>query len=349
MSSSTLQIVIDGKWLSLEARYGDVSMSKCWPGGSDQLTWSLDTPLLGRGNQEVTAYFGPVPVWAGSLIEPDSSQPQITAIGAWHEAANSSGRGYAALGSSGAATNIPNVAIDQAISRGLRWTRPNSIRSTAISIDISSGPVNLADMLDSWGEDNGQRWGVDPRRQVYAKADDTAPSYQTLPLREGLGFALDNYASTLVGRYISSSTHAPATLIYPPSSTADPPYGHAEELVDLTGKGEISSTTATNILKSLITLGRAVPQWTAELQFAYGEILNMGGVPVALETVDAGKMLRVQSNFDLAQRMHGQLYIDVPIGQTTLAGGLLTVRPLGFVGRTTLEDALMAAANKRRA
>jgi hypothetical protein len=170
-----------------------------------------------------------------------------------------------------------------------------------------------------------------------------------MPLHDGLGFALDNYASTLIARYVSSTTHTYATITYPPTSTPDPPYGHVEELVDLTFRGEMSSSSVTNILTGMMKLGRAVPQWTAELQFAYGDLLSMGNVPVALETVEPDRLLRVNSNYDLAQRLHGQLYVDVPIGRLTLSAGLLTVQPLGFVGRTTLEDALMAAAHKKMA
>ena len=338
-----LEIVVDGHWQSLDTLPGDIQMDTIWPGGSDQLTWTPGIQPARRltGGMDVRAIYGGVCVWAGTLSEPDASQEELSATGAFRDAA-----GFVALDGSGNATATPDTAIDQAIARGLNWTRPASIKSTPMTaIDISQGPVGLAEMLDTYTTTNGLRWGVDPLRQVYSQTDDTLPTWQTLPLTGGLGYALDDYASTLIGRYLdaSDSTYKTATIT---DSNAEALHGHVEDVVDLTTLGPISSTAATNRLTSLLALGRATPAWTAPIELSYGEILTMGGTPVDLETVHAGPMLRVQSGYELAQRLNGAMYLDVPIGRTSLSGGTLTIQPAQLaVG--TLADAITAALSKK--
>lgn len=329
MVSTALQIQVAGQWLSTETLYGDVEMSTIWPGGSDQLSWTPGalSAYRYRGGEDVRAYLGPVCVWCGSLLEPDPSQEQLTATGAFREAA-----GFAAL-DSGVATDIPDDAIDRAIGAGLRWTRPASIKSTSIKIDISQGPVFLDTLLDTWAANNVSRWGVDTQRNVYGKTDDNFPTYSTSSLNGGLGYALDGYASTLIGRFFSTDTSDYDTVTVT-DAQAEADHGHVEQVVDLTPRGPLSVSTATDLLQSLLDLGAAVPRWTSGMEFAYGEILTPGGTPVALETVAAGHVLRVHGGFDLAQRLNGQMYLDVPIGRTNLSDGTLKVDPAQLAVRT---------------
>lgn len=334
-----LQVTVAGRWIALECLYGDVEVSTVWPGGSDELSWALGTPPAHRftGGEPVVAWYGPVPVWAGSLLEPDPSQDRTVAQGAWREADSPP-----ALDGSGNATTVPNTAVDQAISRGLNWTRPTSISGTAVDLDVSQGPVTVGALLDSWSEQSGQRWGVNARREIVTKADDTTPTYQTLPLVGGLGYTRDTYASTLVGRYQTSGGYATATRT---DSVAEAAHGHVEAIVDLTPRGVLTATKANNILDNLLALGRAVPAWTTGIELTYGEILTDTGVPVALETVAAGTVLRIPGGFELAQRLNGQMFLDVPIGRTALAGGVLTIQPAQLATRS-LTDLLTAALTR---
>lgn len=336
-----LDIVVGGRWLAMECLYGDVEISTVWPGGSEELSWSMGTPPAHRfaGGETVAAYYGGAALWAGALLEPDPSQDRTVAAGAYRE-----GEGFAAIDNTGAATTVLDTAIDQAISRGLRWTRPTSIRNTSFAIDVSQGPVTVSAELDMLNDVNGQRWGVDPFRQVYVASDPTVPAYQTLPLPNGAGFALDHYASTLIGRYLDSGTSTYKTVTVT-DSTAAAQHQTVEQIVDLTGRGAISSTQATNHLTSLQTLAKAIPTWTAPMEFSYGELLNNGGTPVALEVVQAGQLLRVHGGWDLAQRLNGQMFLDVLIGRTQLNDGVIQVQPLQMAART-LTDVLQAALSK---
>jgi hypothetical protein len=340
---TSLTIWVDGRLLALDALYGDVQHSTVWPGGSDQLSWTLGTQPARRfrGGKRVDAYYGPIPVFSGSLQEPDASQDQMTALGAWRE-----GQNYPALTSGGAASTIPDQAIDQATSRGLQWSKPNSISSSSVAIDVSQGPAKLGALLDTYCDNQGLRWGLTPQREIYAKADDTTPTYQTLPLDRGLGYALDNYASTLYGRYFDSTTSTYQTTPPATDATAEGNHGHVEDTVDLTSRGPITAAKATSILNNLLLLGRAVPQWTTGITLSYGEIFDANGSPVALELVAAGLLLRIPGGLDMAMRLNGAMYLDVPIGRTSLASGVLTIQPADVVVGN-LHDALTAALMKK--
>lgn len=323
-----LEVMVGGRWLALDVLYGDVEMSTCCPGGSDQLSWTSTAPSRPyRGGEDVRAYFGSHCVWAGSLLEPDPSQDQLTATGAFRE-----GAGFAAM-AAGIATAIPDTAIDRAIGAGLRWTRPSSISSSAAKVDITQGPIFLDALLDTFANDSGMRWGVNALREVFVRADNTSPSYQTLPLEGGPGYALDGYASTLIGRYLDSatSTYKTATVT---DATAEANHGHVEQLINLTTRGAITTAQATSQLNGLLTLGAAVPSWISSEEFSYGEILTMGGTAVALETVAAGALLRVHGGASLPQRLNGQLYVDLPIGTTTVSEGTLKIGPAQLAIRT---------------
>lgn len=325
-----LEVRVDGKWLSMEDAYGDVTMSTVWPGGSDEATWTPTAPSRRfAGGEDVRFYYGGVAVWAGHLNEPDPSQDQLTATGAFRE-----GEVFAALNSLGAAATTPDTAIDQAIIRGLDWTRPVSIQSSGTAIDVTQGPVSVSTLLDFMASAQTSRWGVDPLRQVYKVDDPTTPSFQTLPIAGGLGYALDNYASTLIGRYLDSvsSTYKTETVT---DTTAETLHGHVERIIDLTTRGPRTASQANGILVNMLAKDYITPAWTKAIEVSYGELLNMGGVPVALETVAAGEMLRVNGGFEIVQR--GLMYVDFVIGRTQLSDGTLTISPLQFASRTLLD------------
>jgi hypothetical protein len=336
-----LQIRVGGRWLSVEALYGDVTMSTVWPGGSDELTWSMGSRPLRkfRGRELVQAYHGPVCVWCGVLNEPDPSQDQQAARGLWRR-----GDDFYALDGSGNATTTPDTAVDQAITRGLEWTRPASISSSAVDYDITQGPVSLSTLLDAWAIANGQRWWVTPAGELLGVADDTAPTWQTFPLDTGLGYALDHYASTLVGRYQTSTGYATSIRT---NTAAETDHGHQEQDVDLTPRGVLTATKANTVLDNLLALGAAVPAYTTGIDAAYGEVLTRGGTPVAPELVYSGPLVRVHGGVDLAQRKNSALYLDVQVGRTQLADGVLTISPMQLTGDTLL-DQLTAAVTRRK-
>lgn len=316
-------------------------MSTVWPGGSDELTWVMGSRPLRRfsGGELVQGYLGPVCVWSGTLNEPDPSQDQQAAQGLWRQ-----GDAFDALDSGGNATTVPDTAIDQAISRGLLWARPFTIASTTVDVDVTQGPVSVSALLDEWSKGNNKRWWVTPSGNVIGVADSAAPLWQTFPLDSSLGYDLASYASTLVGRLKTSGGYATEIRT---DTVAEAAHGHKEQIVDLTPRGVITAGQADIVLDNLLAFGAAVPAYTKTLQVAYGEILNRGGAPAALENVYAGPYVRVMGGVDLAQRRNSAMYLDVQIGRTQLSEGTLTISPMQLTG-DTLADQLAEAVNKRR-
>lgn len=338
---TTLEVRIGGRVLSMEGLYGDVEMATVWPGGSDTLTWTAGTRNRRRfpGGQLAQAFLGPYCVWSGIHNEPDPAQEQQAARGLWRQ-----GDDFEALDGSGNATKVPDTAIDQAITRGLLWTRPASISSSAVDVDTTQGPVSVSAVLDAWAEGNGKRWWVTPDQRVLGVTDSSTPSWITFPLDSSLGYDLGNYASTLLGRYQTSTGYATATRT---DSVAEAIHGHKEQLVDLTPRGVLTSTKANTILDSLLSYGAAVPAFTSTIETAYGEILDRSGAPVAPETVYAGPYLRIYGATDLAQRRNSAMYLDAQIGRTQVSGGVLTISPMQLTG-DTLVDQLAEALNRKR-
>jgi hypothetical protein len=208
----------------------------------------------------------------------------------------------------------------------------------------SQGPVSLSTLLDAWAIANGQRWWVTPAGELLGVADDTAPTWQTFPLDTGLGYALDHYASTLVGRYQTSTGYATSIRT---NTAAETDHGHQEQDVDLTPRGVLTATKANTVLDNLLALGAAVPAYTTGIDAAYGEVLTRGGTPVAPELVYSGPLVRVHGGVDLAQRKNSALYLDVQVGRTQLADGVLTISPMQLTGDTLL-DQLTAAVTRRK-
>jgi hypothetical protein len=131
-----------------------------------------------------------------------------------------------------------------------------------------------------------------------------------------------------------TSTYKTETVTDP---VAEGLHGDVERIIDLTPRGSRTAAQANSILSSMLAKDRAIPQWTRTIDVAYGELLNMGGAAVALETVAAGSMLRVNGGFELPQRLNGLMYVDFVIGRTRLADGTLTITPLQFASRTLLD------------
>lgn len=322
--AKNIGVTVGGRWVALDAFYGDVELST-GVNGPDQLTWTpggVPTRRYTGGSLVVGhAPDSPVSVFAGTLTEPDPSQDQMTADGAWK-----AGGDWLALDGSGNATKIPDTAIDRAIGDGLAWIRPASISSSAVDIDTTQGPVTLGALLDAWATAAGKQWVVNARREILAVTPPTTPTWQTFPLDGGLGYDRTNYASTLVGLWFDGTTYQ-KTIVTDPVALAN--HGPKEVPVSLIERGTLTSLKATTILTNLLALGMATPAWTQGIALSYGELLTMGGVAAALESVSAGgaPLLRVHGGFELAQRLNGRMYLDVPIGRTSLSGGPLTMQP----------------------
>jgi hypothetical protein len=338
-SPTRAQVVIDGRWLTGVCPWGDLAWSHVWPGGSGNASWTatrIPANLTRRG-ATVELMFGMETIWSGVLSQPDPSGESMNAVGLWTVGVN-----WTALDGSGDTSVIPDEAIDAAIDLGMPWKRRDSISTDPVDIDTSQGPVTIGALLDAYADTATQRWGVTPDGYVVSTGEPTSPAYHVLPLESGLT-PTDDFASALVGRYYNGSTYE--TVIV----TGSQSNGYQEAIVDLTPRGTLTLTKATNLLTSLLNKGRGKPTFATPIACGYGDILSNGQVPVGLERPVAGDLVRVHGLIDDTHANGGRMYLDVLIGQTDVADDTLTLTPMGKPARTLVDLLALAAQSKKGA
>lgn len=330
-----VDLVIDGQRVPMLCNVGGPKWSHVWPGGSANASWeATDMPqALTRRGLLVELMFGGECIWSGPQTDAGN------AVGLW-----TVGVDYAALDGSGDATTVPDTAVDQAIERGLPWLRRDSISTDPVDLDVSQGPATIGALLDAYADAETKRWGVDPNGYVYAVADPTDPSAVILPLDQPLAPGGEDFATALIGRYYNGTDYVTTSPVTDATSVLL--NGYHEATVDLTGRGTLTGTKATNLLKALLALGKSQPSWASSVTLGYDDILSPGGVPVALESVRAGQVVRVLGFTADAQVLGGSTYVDVLIGQSDMDDGGLVLTPFGAPARSLVD---MLAQIKRPA
>lgn len=337
-------VQVNGTWLATVGAVGELKWSTIADGGPEQVSWRMplpDTfthPSL-RTGKLVKVMFGSAPLWQGILNEPDNSEDgwQFTAIGLADEAT-----GYLCLDAGGNTTSTPDVAIDQAIARGLPWTRPASLSATPFALSDATDNLNyLSDLLDAWATSQGKRWEVDATGAVTAAVDPTTPTWYMTPGSARIGLADDDYASNLYGRYkTAAASYATVTV----ADSAAAAKRRREYPVDLTSLGVVSSGTATNVLNGMLANGKARYAWTDAATPSRLQLTTPGGQPACLALVKAGDMVRVHGVIN----EQGTLapYFDFIIGRTEYEDGAdtITLAPTELAPRA-LGDVLALAVS----
>lgn len=335
----SLEIRVGGVFLSTISGWGELTYATTADGGCKDASWRMDlpptytNPVLTRG-QIVEIKNGPWNAWTGFLTEPDMDDDwTFNALGL-----SKLGKDYLCFGSGGATTSIPNTAIDQAISRGLPWTRPNSISATAFTTGDSTAAINyIGDMLDAWAPANGKRWGVNANREVYAVSDPGTPTYFATPGSGRFGLADDDYASDLYIRYVTSGGGYATTSVA--DTVARAQFLRREYPVDATQSGLLTVGQAQAIGNGLLAKGKARLGYTNGGEFTKYELTTPGGQPACLEMVKGGELVRM---FGVLNEQGQPLpYVDWVIGETLYEAGAdtITLTPVGLVERT-LSDVL---------
>lgn len=347
-----LMVKVGGYWLHQIGSYSDLTITDRWPGGNFEASWTMELPVgythpALHNDAPVQVLDGAFGVWTGRLTEPNRSTWECVAAGLSRQASSgSSGIAYMALDGSGNSTNVPDTAIDAAIARGLPWVRRASFSSTAYAASTDS-LSSLGDLLDGVADEQGKRWAVWADGAVILAADPTTPSWHLTPGAADLGYADDEYASTIVGRYLRSSDLTYQTVIVT-DADAEANRGHREYPVDLTPLGPTTSTRATSIANSILAKGKSRLGWTNGIEAGSWDITTPGGIPADLTLINAGDMIRLHGIWD--ERLSVP-YLDVVIGERQYQVGEQTVQltPVDYQARTlasVVEDALAKAAKR---
>lgn len=282
-----------GLSLSHIAHVGPPTYSFTTPGGCDQLTATLykeprdRTEALNPG-RIVKVYRGGSVVWRGVLDEPTVDTAwQITAHGD-----GTLGVDYNAIYSVSWGTGVFNDAIDQAIGRGLPWVRFGDIGAVGgiwAGQVVDNGAQTITDLLNLGTSKGGLTWQVKmgpgdqsrlsvfgipttPNRILIA----TSPASQTIA--DGPNALYLRYQSSADG-----ATKATYGLTSVTRSNAIAAQGRREGFTDISSSGTLTAgaaqTVGTNTLKRFTRAS-----FTDPFTVQYGQLTNMGGVPVDLGT-----------------------------------------------------------------
>jgi hypothetical protein len=262
------QIGTYGYWadLQLNTRWGDGASGMYEAQWTMALPPNFSHPLLRRGTL--------VEIMDGSYRVSSPLVMSEPTVGAgldapWQFVAAGIGRDvegensfYAADGSENA-TTVPTTAVDKAIVDGWRiGGRDASVTSTSPSALATSENLNtVGALLSAAAQAAGQRWGVKNDNLLYFMSDPTTPTYQTTPNAAALGVADDDYASTVKGRYLDSSTGTYLTRIAT-NATAATQYGVRQYMVDFTDRGAVTSTVAQGWADQVLALLKGRLGWT---------------------------------------------------------------------------------------
>ena len=101
-----MELIIDGRYLSLHTAWGDLDWSLCWPGYSDEATFDVARqPSWFKPGLLGFLVWGGQKMFAGTLEEPTrGSQMRLTGL-------HRLGENYAALDGLGAMSLAPNEAL----------------------------------------------------------------------------------------------------------------------------------------------------------------------------------------------------------------------------------------------
>ncbi|WP_370290234.1 hypothetical protein [Nocardioides sp.] len=333
---STPNIRVAGRWLSREARFGDLEVT--WGiHGAEQATWEMplkatERPAwLGRGAL-VQVYDASLCVWQGTLAQPDFDSGQFAAIGIARQ-----GESAACLTSAGAVTSAPNTAINAAIARGVvSWVRAADFGSTPIAGADATGttsdpdPGSLTNLLDLWANEQDKQWRVtDDGRLIQATDSEAAPTWLVLPGAAELGVADDNALDRLFLRYVDTSGYY-RTASYPAST----PAGGIERRASIISRGPMDSARASAIAAGIYNAAQAGRTgWTNSLDLVAEQIITPGGKRPRPSAIRPGDTTKILGQRDPRS---GSPSTSVVIGEVTWrpSEARVQIKPVGKVART---------------
>lgn len=322
------QVYIAGR--KLTETYSDLVISWEWPaagiGGPVSAQFSLILPPSKRPGWIVKGALAEVrlgpgaPILAGSLAEPDWDDGTITIDGAARE-----GSTTACLTAGGLTTSTPDTFIDAAITRGaLTWTRPASVSTTALTTGDTTAKLNsVTDGLAAYADESGSRLYVDSTRRLLKGADPTVAEMYILPGAGELSWTTDQQATRIIGRWANASGVLTNTVVGS---------GAIERMVDMTPKGPLDSTRATNILNQVLARSSS-GGWTNGLTLSAGQFLGTQSLAEVGARVGRGLEVRLLGQRDPRPDRLPVGYVEFVVERAEwhVSDGTIMLTPRGMV------------------
>ena len=332
---------VDGVWLDLAVGpVGGLKWSHRFPKGSWEASWVMDLPPdhqhpALRIDALVEILVGPTIVWGGVLRRPvfNGEVWELVAEGYPRLAER-----FLCLSAALATSSTPSTVLPEAVSRGLRWTLPSGLSSTAVAAADATNGINYLDtLLDAFcaNVSTGSYWLIYPNGLFATVAPPTEPTLHIYPSLASLGVSDDDTGTRVFGRYRSgASTYA---TVNAEDTTTE---AYREQAEDLTERGVITGTVAQNVVDGMLARGASQPSWSNGFEFTDQELTTAGGVPASLPHI--GMTPEVARLHGVRNPITPTLgYIDFLIGETEYEdGGTIAITPLNVATGTTLRSAL---------
>lgn len=332
------QLRCGGVWLNQIAPWGGLSVSWTWGaggGGVGVVDWQMSLPpdfdhiALRRGSL-VEVMDGGTVAGLATINQPGRTDDglEFHATGIQRDAEH-----YLSFDGTGASTSTPDTAVDQAIARGLRWNRPDTLSAVPlVAGDVTQGLNYLSDLLNALTEEAGNRWYVDGSGAVRLALDPTTPTWQIVPGVADFVPADDDYATALFGRYIEGGTSKTATSTDLAMAAR---FGRREYGIDLTMLGGITTARADARLAGLRAHGKASLSLADRIEVTRDQLLTFDGTPAPLSMVRAGHMVRAYGTSGDVLALIGAPYVDFVLGEVTdNDDGVLTLAPIDLAPRS---------------
>lgn len=265
------------------------------PGGSNSMSVSLDYDPTKRheafsiGRRVSVAKGGSVQ-WEGSMLEPQAGD------GGWSLTANGAGNwgtNFRAVYTTWNATD----ALDQAISRGLRWIR-GTTSGAFLGQQQDSASMNITDFMNLMTSPASQTWRVH-RVQAGLQVDlIPIPSNVTrlLICTSPVARTIAGYVNRLYARYqvTLDSGGNPATTALVNSAQAANIAAHdvLEDYWELSDAGILTSGAATALAAAALSKYDAA-SYAGPFTAQHGDYLTVGGVPVDLGCEHSGEVAQL--------------------------------------------------------
>lgn len=326
--SSQFEIYVDGEPLTTLGDWGSPVLTDRCPYGSWELAWTATYPrtfrhrALRKGAQ-VVAQVGPSRRWLGRLAELDWDEGAFVAEGAIRD-----GETALAKGPDGRGSTDLDVVVAQANARGaISWTTRQNFAPLTVDT-ISEATNSVLALIDAYSAEAGVNAFVSVDGALYTAPDATEPKWMVTPGAGTLGQADEDYWTSLTAVY------SPAPGSYATVTSTDPTPGTLvrEAAVDLTGRGYLTAAKAKEILDRLLAKGRVRNSWTNAITVSHGQLLSMGGTPVALHLPRAGDMFHLAGLHD-ERRASASTEVVAEELVWNVAEGTLQIKPEGLAAR----------------
>jgi len=300
------QVVIrrpDGTHLRKLGTLGHVgALTYSWhnPGGPDQMSCTLQAPVDLRDDalkagRQVQVIRGARAIWDGKLIEPVPTAAgwQITAVGI-----GNAGTDFDAVYTT---WSSQNDAVNQAITRGLRWVNPGIPGGVWLGQQADSASMKITDLLNLYCTQGGFTWYVNVTPagnilSVYAfPAATTANANRILVAPGPVARTLGGDVNTIYVRYQSSADSAATAAFALTSVTtagAAAQHGVLEEYLDLSSAGPLTAAAAQAEATAVLARYQRA-SWAGPFTVRPGQLLNIGGAPADLGLDHCGTIVRL--------------------------------------------------------